>query len=149
MIVPLTAACIAAAASAYGVSEPALWLILGTEGGRVGACTLQASGLHDCGPAQVNAEIWVPRLAALLHRPVVPVFYALRDNGCFNIHAAAFILRSKIGEAGGDVWDGLGRYNSATPQIKRRYQQRLIAAYRQLYEHPSAARPAPKRTRQP
>ena len=140
MIAPLTAACIAAAASAFNVAEPALWLILKTEDGKVGACTTQANGMHDCGPAQVNAEIWVPRFAFLLNRPVPEMFYALRDNGCFNIHAAAYILREKIDTAGGDVWEGMGRYNSATPAIKQVYQQRLIASYHQLYEQPKPPR---------
>ena len=140
MIAPLTAACIAAAASAFNVAEPALWLILKTEDGKVGACTTQANGMHDCGPAQVNAEIWVPRFAQLLQRPMGDVFYALRDNGCFNIHAAAYILRVKIETASGDVWDGMGRYNSATPAIKHVYQQRLIASYRQLFEQPKLSR---------
>ncbi len=94
MLAPFTAACVAAAAAAYGVAEPALWVILKTEAGRVGACTAQANGTHDCGPAQINAEIWVPRIAALLHRSVADVFYAVRDNGCYNISAAA-------GDAGG------------------------------------------------
>lgn len=137
MLVPLTAACITAAAAAYGVAEPALWTILKTEAGRVGACTVQANGAHDCGPAQINAEIWVPQFARLLHRPVAELFYALRDNGCFNVHAAAYILRLKVAEAGGDAWDGMGRYNSATPGLKRTYQRRLAEAYRQLYFHQS------------
>ncbi len=140
MIAPLTAACIAAAASAFNVAEPALWLILKTEDGKVGACTTQANGMHDCGPAQVNAEIWVPRFASLLNRPVAEIFYALRDNGCFNISAAAYILRVKIETSGGDVWEGMGRYNSANPAIKRVYQQRLIASYRQLFEQPKPPR---------
>jgi hypothetical protein len=142
VLAPLTAACIAAAASAYTVAEPALWTILHTEGGRVGACTTQKNGMHDCGPAQVNAEIWVPRFARLLHRPVPEVFYALRDNGCFNINAAAYVLRVKIDEAGGDAWDGIGRYNSATPARKHAYQARLAAAYKKLFPHgdePSSA----------
>lgn len=133
MLVPLTAACVAAAAAAYGVAEPALWTILKTEAGRVGACTVQANGRHDCGPAQVNAETWVPQFSRLLHRPVAELFEALRDNGCFNIHAAAYILRLKVAEAGGDGWDGMGRYNSVTPALKRTYQGRLANAYKQLY----------------
>ena len=133
MLVPITAACIAAAAAAYGIAEPALVTILKTESGRVGACTVQVNGAHDCGPAQINAEIWVPHFARLLHRPVAEMFYAVRDNGCFNVYAAAYILRLKMAEAGGDAWDGMGRYNSATPDLKRAYQRRLADAYRQLY----------------
>ncbi|HXQ52377.1 MAG TPA: lytic transglycosylase domain-containing protein [Stellaceae bacterium] len=133
MIVPLTAACISAAALSYGVSEPALWMILKTESGRVGACTVQSNGSHDCGPAQINAETWTLHFAQLLHRPVDEMFYAIRDNGCFNITAAAYILRLKVEEARGDVWDGIGRYNSATPALKHAYQQRIADAYRRLY----------------
>jgi len=134
MVAPLTAACVAAAALSFGVSEPSLWLILKTEAGQVGACAVQANGSHDCGPAQINAETWVPTFSRLLHRPVAEIFYALRDDGCFNVHAAAYILRLKVAEAGGDVWDGIGRYNSATPALKHAYQQRLVEAYRQIYQ---------------
>jgi hypothetical protein len=147
--VPLTAACIAAAAAIFHVAEPALWMILRTEGGQVGACTLQATGTHDCGPAQVNAEIWVPRLARNFHRPPGEVFAALRDNGCFNIYAAAYVLRIKIEEAGGDVWDGAGRYNSATQSRKQDYQARLIGAYERLFlpAREAGLPPGPSRTR--
>ncbi|HUZ75207.1 MAG TPA: lytic transglycosylase domain-containing protein [Stellaceae bacterium] len=133
MLVPLTAACVAAAAASFKIAAPALWTILATEDGRVGACTAQPNGMHDCGPAQVNAEIWVPQFARLLHRPEDQIFYALRDNGCFNINAAAYILRLKVAEARGNFWDGIGRYNSATPSLKHAYQQRLIASYQRLY----------------
>lgn len=133
MPVPLTAACIAVAASLFQVPEPTLWTILKVEGGRVGACTPQANGTHDCGPAQVNAETWVPQLAALLHRPGDEIFAKLRDDGCFNIWAAAYVLSIDLKQAGGDLWEASGLYHSATPVYKVRYQSRLIAAYEQLF----------------
>jgi hypothetical protein len=133
LIAPITAACVMGAAAAYNLAPVSLQLILKTEGGHIGACTVQANGMHDCGPAQVNAEIWVPRLATLLKRPISEIFYALRDNGCFNIYAAAYVLRLKMGEAEGNVWDGMGRYNSATPSLKHAYQAKLIEAYRHLF----------------
>ena len=133
MPTPLTAACIGLAASLFHVSEPALWSILKVEGGRVGLCETQANGTHDCGPAQVNAETWVPPLAELLHRPQPAVLADLRDDGCFNIWAAAYVLRVKLAEAGGDAWDAAGRYNSATPAYKQAYQARLVSAWSQLF----------------
>ena len=129
MLAPLTAACIAAAAASFNLAEPLLWTILRTEGGRVGACVLQASGTHDCGPAQVNAETWVPRLARQLGRPQAEVMQDLRDDGCFNMQVAAYILRIEINGTGGDIWDGAGRYNSATPAIKQAYQAKLVGSY--------------------
>jgi len=143
VIAPITAACIAAAAAAYNLSPLSLQIILKTEGGHVGACTVQHNGMHDCGPAQVNAEIWVPRVAALLHRPVAQIFYAIRDNGCFNIDAAAYILRVKVGEAQGDIWDGMGRYNSATPSVKHAYQAHLVEAYKRLFRAEAPRHPKP------
>jgi hypothetical protein len=142
MLAGVTAACIALAAATFQVSQPALKLIIKTEGGRVGACTIQKSGVHDCGPAQINAEIWTPYFAKLLRKPIPETFYAIRDNGCFNVTAAAFILRLKIDRAHGNVWDGMGRYNSATPSIKHAYQQRLIETYLRLTHTKSGARTA-------
>ena len=136
MPVPLTAACIAAAAALFQVPEPALWTILKAEGGRVGACTAQANGTHDCGPAQINAETWAPRLSLVLGRPQAEIWSALRDDGCFNIWAAGYVLRAKLGESGGDLWDAAGRYNSATPVYKFAYQARLARAYERLFVSP-------------
>lgn len=133
MLAPLTAACISAAAAAYSFAPPALWTILKTEGGKVGACTTQANGMHDCGPAQVNVEIWAPHLAQLLNRSGPEIQSALRDNGCFNIHAAAYILRLKTDETNGDAWEGMGRYNNSKPAIKSSYQLKLLKAFEQLY----------------
>jgi hypothetical protein len=132
MLVPVTLACVAAAAQIFTVPQTALWTILQTEHGRVGVCVKQVNGRHDCGPAQVNAEIWVPYFAVALNRPIPVIFHQLRDNGCFNIDAAALILREKIDEAGGNLWDGMGRYNSATPAFKSAYQARLLQSYRLL-----------------
>ena len=132
MLAPLTAACVAAAASAFNVAEPMLWVILRTEGGRVGACTPQRNGTHDCGPAQINAETWVPTLSRMLSQPPAEVRTRLRDDGCFNVQVAAYVLRVKIGEANGNLWDAMGRYNSATPVHKHAYQARLVGSFLQL-----------------
>ena len=134
MPVPLTAACSAVAATMLRGPEPALWTILAAEGGRVGACTTQANGSHDCGPAQINSETWTPHLSLLLHRP--------RDDGCFNIWTAAYVLRVKLGETHGDLWDAAGRYNSETPALKLAYQSRLVGAYVRMFGPGSGRRRA-------
>lgn len=133
MIIPLTAACIAGAAALFQVPEPLLWTILKTEGGRVGACILQTNGTHDCGPAQINSETWAPRLAFVLRRSEAAVRTDLRDDGCFNIWAAGYVLSVNLRVAGGDLWDAAGRYNSATPSIKLSYQEKLRSAYQSLF----------------
>ena len=133
MLTPLTAGCIAAAASIFGVPEAAVWTILKTEGGQVGACVAQRNGTHDCGPAQINLETWVPHLTRLLQRPPAELRSAVRDDGCFNVWVASYVLRSNLDKTGGDLWDAAGRYNSATPGIKQAYQLRLSLSYEQLF----------------
>lgn len=133
MPVPLTAACVVAAAALFGVPEPALWTILRTEAGRVGACTPQANGTHDCGPAQINVETWAPELSRVTGRSDAETREALRDDGCFNIWAAGYVLRAKLRETAGDVWEASGRYNSSTPVYKLAYQARLSRSYELLF----------------
>lgn len=133
MPVPLTAACVVAAAALFGVPEPTLWTILRTEGGRVGACVPQTNGTHDCGPAQINAETWAPELARVMRRPVSEIRTALRDDGCFNIWAAGYVLKAKLREADGDTWEAAGRYNSTTPFYKSAYRTRLAQSYEVLF----------------
>ncbi len=146
MLLPLTAACIAGAAALFQVPEPLLWTILKTEGGQVGACTLQSNGSHDCGPAQINMETWAPTLAVVLRRPTAEVQTKLRDDGCFNIWAAGYVLRNNMRAAGGDLWDAAGRYNSATTSYKLAYQDKLRSAYESLFSHGRAPRSRPKAT---
>ena len=122
------------------VPEPVLWTILWAEGGRVGVCAIQTNGSHDCGPAQINTETWTPALSGLLHRSQDSVASALRDDGCFNIWAAAYVFRIKLGETDGDAWEAAGRYNSATPSLKLTYQERLATAYHQMFHHPASRR---------
>jgi len=133
VLVPLTAACIAAAAAMFQVPETLLWTILKTEGGRVGACEPQSNHTHDCGPAQINAETWVPRLALALHRPSDEVRSSIRDDGCFNVWVAGYVLRANIRMVKGNVWDAAGRYNSATPTYKLAYQAKLLDNYDSLF----------------
>ncbi len=138
MLMPLTAGCVAAAAAIFGVPEAAVWTILRTEGGQVGTCVQQANGTHDCGPAQINVETWVPRLAHVLQRPSSDLRSAVRDDGCFNVWVASYVLRHNLDQTGGDLWEAAGRYNSATPGIKEAYQLRLSLSYQHLF------RPAPR-----
>lgn len=134
MLTPLTAGCIAAAAAIFNVPESALWTIIKTEGGQVGVCVEQRNGSHDCGPAQINVETWVPLLAQVLNRPAADLRTAVRDDGCFNVWVASYVLHENVQRTGGDLWDAAGRYNSATPSIKQAYQLRLSLSYEQLFE---------------
>jgi hypothetical protein len=129
MVVPLTKACVLAAAVAFGHPPEALWSLLSVEHGQVGQAHLNANGSSDYGPFQVN-DVHVPGLAKLLGVSKNDTAVALRDDGCFNAYAAAYLLRLRVDDAGGDLWLAMGNYHSRTPAVRGAYQQRLQEALR-------------------
>lgn len=56
-------------------------------------------------------------------------YNALKDNGCFNIYIGSWILAHSIRKEKGDVWEGVGRYHSATPKYKYRYIEKVKKVY--------------------
>ncbi len=128
-LVPLTAGCITVAALAFGHSEAALRALLKVESGAVGQVSVNKDGTADLGPFQIN-ERHLPMFQKILHSDRGATLARLRDDGCFNALAAGYILRLKTLKAGGDTWNGLGLYHSATPDKMRDYQSRLEQAFR-------------------
>lgn len=129
---PLTAECVVQAADTFGHPRLALILILAQERGRVGECSPpNRNGTVDCGPAQINSGE-IARLAPRLRMSPPEAFARIRDDGCFNVFVSAYILAEKRQDANGDIWDAMGRYNSATTGIKERYQRGLIEQYQRL-----------------
>ncbi len=78
------------------------------------------NGTYDLGPMQVNSR-WIPELARTWNVDYRTARKAVRDDGCVNVRVAAWILRRKIGEAGGSLYGGIAHYHSATPWRGRRY----------------------------
>jgi len=98
MLVPLTAACLMAAAQAYAVPAESLYSVLHIEGGWVGLAkpNLRKDGStrsEDLGPFQINTA-WLPTFAAYWKLPNQSSTYVLlRDDGCAGAYAASAILR--------------------------------------------------------
>lgn len=130
MLVPLTFACLTAAAAEFGFAAIDLQTILTVEGGRVGVCNRNSNGSADCGPFQLNT-VNAGALATVFGLPETVAMRLVRDDGCANARGAAFLLRQRIHEAG-DAWTGAGNYHSRTPALRRAYQARLLAAYQRL-----------------
>lgn len=128
-LIPLTAGCITVAAMAFGHSEQAMRALLKVEGGAVGQVSLNKDGSSDIGPFQIN-DRHLPMFERILHSDRDSTLARLRDDGCFNALAAGYLLRLKTERAGGDSWNGLGLYHSATPDKMREYQLRLEQAFR-------------------
>jgi len=138
-LVPITLACLTAAASAYGlpsaVQENPLVPILVHEAGKVGRCTPnKPPAKPDCGPMQIN-EWWFPYFAERwqLAGGEEEARNLITNNGCVNAYAAAEILRLELDRADGDLRLALARYHSPNKANQERYLGKLAAAYARVF----------------
>lgn len=121
------AACLLMAANTYQVPPAVMIGIMQVEGGHVGqAVGPNFNGTYDLGPMQVNSR-WTPELAHLWHVNETTARIWVRDDGCVNVHVAAWILKQKMLETG-SLYGGIAHYHSATPGTGARYAAKVIAA---------------------
>lgn len=133
-LVSLTMACLLAAAELQGLPPHALVTILSVEGGRIGEVSQNRNGSVDLGPMQINDRVWVPVVADLhFSGDRDRAYTALRDNGCYNVHIGAWILRQAVEDAGGDLQKGIGWYHSRTPKHTARYQRLFREHFNKLF----------------
>ena len=131
MSVPFLA-CMVVAAQFYHLPPRALPSIQRVEAGHVGEVSHNTNGTDDLGLMQVNT-IWVAPIARHTGWPEPQVRQRLIDDGCFNIAAAAAILRIQLNEAGGDLMRAIGYYHSHTPERGLAYQAKVLAAAGNLF----------------
>ncbi|MEA2740495.1 MAG: hypothetical protein QOH05_3802, partial [Acetobacteraceae bacterium] len=110
MSVPFLA-CMATAAAFYHLPPRVLPSIQAVEGGRAGLVQINTNGSADLGLMQVNT-IWVEPLAGLAHLGRAAVIDRLVHDPCFNIAAAAAIMRFYLTEAHGNLLTAIGYYHS-------------------------------------
>ena len=122
-----------AAASFYGLPPRVLPAIQAAEGGRSGMVHMNANGSADLGLMQVNT-LWLEPLGRIAGMPPQILQARLLADPCFNIAAAAAILRSYVDEAGGDLMTAVGWYNSHTPQFAQAYRLRVLQSARVLFQ---------------
>lgn len=119
------AACLLAASNSYQVPAAVMIGIMQVEGGKVGQqAGPNLNGTFDLGPMQVNTT-WIPTLARVWHVNVSTARTLVRDDGCVNVHVAAWILKQKIAETG-SLYKGIAHYHSATPSEGYRYASKVI-----------------------
>lgn len=134
------AACLMLASNTYQVPPAVMIGIMHVEAGRIGQeVGPNGNGTYDLGPMQVNSR-WVPSLAKHWGVDSRTAKAWIRDNGCVNVHVAAWILKQKITEAG-SLYGGIARYHSASPGRGQKYAAKVIAAMdkKGLISHDSAA----------
>lgn len=124
--------CMVAAASFYHLPPRVLPSIQVVEGGRPGYVQINANGTADLGLMQVNT-IWLDPLARYTHMTQKAVAEHLVNDPCFNIAAAAAILRVYLTEAHGNLMAAIGYYHSHTPGLASAYQTKVLAAAGTLF----------------
>lgn len=102
------------------------------EGGRVGLVRPDTNGTDDLGVMQVNT-IWVPAIAARARLSPDVTERKLINDPCFNIAAAAVILRVYLKQDGGALLPAIGDYHSHTFSLNRAYTLRAEAAAGRLF----------------
>jgi hypothetical protein len=125
-------ACMVAAAAFYHLPPRVLPSIQAVEGGRVGLVHLNRNGSADLGVMQVNT-VWVDPLAAVVNLRPEAVEVRLTDDPCFNIAAAAAILRAYLREARGDLMVAVGLYHSHSPPLREAYLAQVLLSARGLF----------------
>jgi hypothetical protein len=117
--------CIRSAAAVHRVPAAVLVILLTVEGGAPGGVSQNTNGTMDIGPMQIN-QIHLPALARRWNTTPARARDALLTSFCANVEAGAWILRTAIDSAGGNFWEGVGRYHSSTDVYKTRYLRRVL-----------------------
>jgi len=133
-------ACMVAAASFYHLPPRVLPSIQVVEGGSPGTISRNPDGSSDLGVMQVNTR-WVPRFAEITGMTQDAVQARLISDPCFNIAAAAAIMRVYLNETQGDLLRAVGYYHSHTPGLAELYQAKVLEAATRLFVRPSQAVP--------
>lgn len=123
------AVCLYVAAQFYQVPPGVLLAILHVEGGAVGQeVGPNSNGSYDLGPMQINT-LWLPELAEAWNTDVRTARKMVRDDGCTNIAAGAWILKQKISTTG-SLWGGIAGYHSLTPRYGNTYASKVASVMR-------------------
>ncbi len=97
---------------------------------------LNTDGTRDLGIMQIN-ERWIPALVRYTGAPSERVRLRLLGADCYNVVAAAWIMRTYLTESGGDLMRAIGYYHSHTGPLGAAYQAQVMrAATRMFVRHP-------------
>jgi hypothetical protein len=118
-------ACMLQAAQFYALPPRVLPSIQAVEGGAPGTVHRNADGSFDLGVMQVNT-LWVGPIANRIHAAPDAVAARLTNDACFNIAAAALILRGYLNESH-DLLEAVGDYHSHTRLLNLAYRSHVVA----------------------
>lgn len=120
--------CLDSASKKNGVDKNIMLSIMAIEGGQVGTESVNKNGSIDYGIMQINT-VTIKDL-----RDRFGLNYTIeqiRDDECVNIDVSAKVLSQKIKEAG-DMWEGVGDYNSRNEPAHSIYRNKILEKYQYL-----------------
>ncbi len=127
-------ACMLQAAQFYSLPPRVLPSIQAVEGGAVGTVHANSDGTSDMGVMQVNTR-WVQPIATRIHDSPQTVQARLTNDSCFNIAAAALILRTYLNEEHNDLLRAVGDYHSHTLLLNLAYRAHVVAVATAMFVH--------------
>jgi len=125
-------ACMLASAMHYRLPPRVLPAIQRVEGGVMGKVSQNTDGSVDIGLMQINSR-WILPIASMTHQTPSQVATRLALEPCFNVAAAAMILRMALDNEHGNLLRAIGDYHSRTLPLNMAYQRKVIAAATELY----------------
>ena len=130
----LLASCVLQAASVHQLPPELVVAIIKVEGGAPGTVAKNSNRTEDLGVMQINTGAWLDLVArAHFAGDKQAAYVRPRDDACYNVQIGSWILRQAINQSPGDLWQGVGRYHSATPIYNQRYQQKVQFVWRKLF----------------
>lgn len=130
----ILATCVVQAANVHQLPPELLVSIIKVEGGAPSIVAKNKNNTEDLGVMQINTGAWLELVAnAHFSGDKNQAYIVLRDDGCYNIQVGAWILNQAIKKSKGDIWHGIGRYHSATPEHNQRYQVSVKKAWSSLF----------------
>lgn len=129
--------CMVLAAAFYHLPPRVLPSIQRVEGGAAGVISHNRDGSDDLGVMQVNT-LWLGPVARAAGMSEPATRARLLADACFNIAAAAAILRGYLNQRGGDLMLAVGDYHSHTPALNHAYQLQVVDTATRLFVKPAA-----------
>lgn len=130
----LLVSCVINAASVHQIPSELIVSIINVEGGRPGLAMKNKNKTEDLGIMQINTGVWLSIVAnAHFDGNQNAAYIKLRDDPCYNIQIGSWILRKSMEQSPDNIWHGVGRYHSATPEHNLRYRQKVRTAWRKLF----------------
>lgn len=118
-------ACVLTVSRQHKIPTLILYTLLSVEGGKPGLRKENFKGNHDYGPAQINTV----NIESLKRRGFSES--EILNNPCRNIEAAALLLSESIVKSD-NVWVGIGRYHSGTPDQNFKYRMIFFSALKKI-----------------